>query len=563
MNALSPEDQASLVLLAPWSRRQELLLLSARSGELVPGLPVEEFFWTVKAVGPRDALPLLRLAAPAQLQFIFDLDWWHKDTLRPEKVAAWLILLLEAGEDAAAAWLRWIAARDLELLAALFRLFARVERRPDDMDFMEARDRLPPFTLDDLYFVAFHRQEWQPLLARYLDLLLQFDPPAYRAVMEELVSGLPTENLEAAYRWRAARLVDFGVPEHGEALDIYARLSPARVHRLTALEARAAASGTPAVPSFVPTLYLGPMEAVRRAVEGIAGTPAMERVLHEWVWAANKLLVVDDVDLDDPAALEEALRRVTAHVNLGLEILSEAWGQAPPEVLASATVEDVIRVALTRVREAVAGVRRLHQAGVFPEGLRLLEDDLAQAVSGLFRTPPLYYDAGAGTHRPFQDLAEVSAAARASDRAAAWFGLAEVLSPHWRRWPEVLPAAGVNLAGLRELTWPRGLLTALAVLELEGIAEVRPVPEERLAELRRAWFESAPAGPVRLRPGLAADLAGRFRVAAGGAVPEGIPLPEMVAEAMGRLASDWEGLAWETAPDGRFVTALLVGLEAD
>ncbi|MBE9594180.1 MAG: hypothetical protein IMF19_11980, partial [Proteobacteria bacterium] len=87
MNELSLAEQASVVLMTPWERRQEIILLSQDSMALVQGLPVEELFWTVKAIGPQDAVHILNLANAEQLQFVFDLDWWHKAELRPEKIA--------------------------------------------------------------------------------------------------------------------------------------------------------------------------------------------------------------------------------------------------------------------------------------------------------------------------------------------------------------------------------------------------------------------------------------------------------------------------------------------
>ena len=157
INDLPLAEQASLVLMAPWERRQEIIILSRESRALVQGLPVEELFWTVKAVGPQDAVHILNLANAEQLQFIFDLDWWHKAELLPEKIATWILLLFEAGEDAMASWLQWLKKKDETLLPAILRPFIQVYKRPDDMDIQEAKDMLPLFTLDNVYFVSFQK----------------------------------------------------------------------------------------------------------------------------------------------------------------------------------------------------------------------------------------------------------------------------------------------------------------------------------------------------------------------------------------------------------------------
>jgi hypothetical protein len=51
MNDLSLAEQASAVLMTPWERRQEIILLSQDSRTLVQGLPVQERRWHPGYIG--------------------------------------------------------------------------------------------------------------------------------------------------------------------------------------------------------------------------------------------------------------------------------------------------------------------------------------------------------------------------------------------------------------------------------------------------------------------------------------------------------------------------------
>lgn len=562
LNELTLDRQASLVLMTPWDRRYEVVLMSRHARVLVQGLPVEELFWTVKATGPGDALDLIRLASPEQLQFFFDLDWWHKDDLLPEKVAAWAVILIEAGDDVLRAWLRWIAGRDESIIPAVLRPFVRVCKRPDEMDIQEARDRLPSFTLDDVYYLDFMQDGLASLWGRFLTELFGVDAGLYRDVMETVLWESGPEVQEQAYRLRRSRLGDSGIPEYYESLDIYAPLPENRIRTTHGFQAEDEHGGGNDLSAFVPTLYMGDHPLLRAAVSELAGTADIERVLMEWVQAANKVLMVEAVDFDDVGALKGALLRVAGLLNLGLETAAVRSGTGPGEILRSAVVEDLVRLAVAQVRPLATRARTLVHRGLVPRDLFGLPDSWQGVLLGLLDDRSGRKGSGEGTRSFFESSVQLASARETLDRVEAWAGLMAHVKPHWSEWSRVLPWDRTNLGHPRELTWGRALLTALANATIIGEPVVRPVPETSLSRLRRAWFsgsrglEGCPVPPSTVEAcvealapssaaaGLAAGTVGR-----------------MVAECLGDIQQEWEGVNPEEAVDGRYVSALLVGLE--
>ena len=93
-NELPLEEKIGMVLSASWAQRQKLIVLAVNSEELVQALPEEEIYWTVKEIGPEDALPIISRLSFDQLQYIIDVDCWNKDLIDMAAVTRWLRMML-------------------------------------------------------------------------------------------------------------------------------------------------------------------------------------------------------------------------------------------------------------------------------------------------------------------------------------------------------------------------------------------------------------------------------------------------------------------------------------
>ena len=562
MNKLSLAEQASVVLMAPWERRQEIIILSRNARALVEGMPVEELFWTIKAIGPQDAVHILSLAVAEQLQFMFDLDWWHKAELRPEKIVAWILLLFEAGEETVASWLQWLMTKDETLLPAILRPFILVYKRPDDMDIQEARDELPPFTLDDVYFLSFKKGALQPIWSRFITKILEMSPGLYRDVLETMLLEDATENLEKAFRWRRSRIGDHGIPDYYDALDIYAPLEGDQIREVEAISLDKVGLDT-LLPAFVPSLYLGDYPVLRTAIEGLLGTRAMERIVHEWVGAANKLLMADEVDLDDPDALRNCLFRVSALLNLGLEAATRTKNRSPREILGSSVIEDIIRFANAMTRRLASKAHGLLSSDQISSDLAYLPDSWEAVLRGLLKRRPMLWDSDTNGYRSFSNMAELSMAEDLVSNIGEWACLmAHILSPY-SRWVQEIPWGSTNFGRPDEVTWPQILLTALAQETLTGKLKVYPVPEGKLSLLRRIWFldrltlTGEKKDPLSETVRLSGKALQSVNEQAG---LTDTRLSEIIRESLTPLYEEWKDLPEDVEIDGRFVSALIVGL---
>src|SRR5215207_902772 len=108
--------------------RQELLLSSRGSLDLVRSLSPEMLFYTLKEIGLIDAVGLLALASPEQVRDMMDLDCWQKDQLNDQRIISWLMLLDEAGSSKLA---EWVLHADIELLVLLVKRHFEVIRKAD------------------------------------------------------------------------------------------------------------------------------------------------------------------------------------------------------------------------------------------------------------------------------------------------------------------------------------------------------------------------------------------------------------------------------------------------
>ena len=93
--------------------RQDLILASRHSLDLVRLLSPEMLFYTIKEIGLADAVGLLALASPDQVRDMMDLDCWRKDHLDDRRTLMWLMLLDESGSGKLA---QWALRADVELL---------------------------------------------------------------------------------------------------------------------------------------------------------------------------------------------------------------------------------------------------------------------------------------------------------------------------------------------------------------------------------------------------------------------------------------------------------------
>ena len=335
-----------LVLSVPWEERAKLILYSPYPEGIVKNLPTQELFLTLKASSLDLAVELLSYAKGSQIQFMFDIDAWYKDRIKAERVASWIILLFHAGEDKVLEWLR---VADWDFLIAIFQKFIKVYKKPDDMELIEAMDFLPSYTLDDFYFIDFKTSALEFYFRRMIEIIRAEMPDTYFALMESVIWEIPAEVEERAYRWRNGRLGDEGIPEYFEALDVYSYIHPKSLKKI---DPKYLPLEEEIQPSINIMVYTGPEELfIFKVFETIKDLHQIERIKQELAWIANKVIIVDNVVIDDIKQIKQSLDKVWGSLNIGLEYTSMGNLSIAKKILEEHFLEDIFRISQTVLRD--------------------------------------------------------------------------------------------------------------------------------------------------------------------------------------------------------------------
>jgi hypothetical protein len=164
------------------AQREEKLLASKSLDRLVPLMPPEELFFTLKEMEESHVPLVLAHAEPQQVQFLLDLELWKKDRLRPDRLAHWMNFLAECGDEAMGRWLRRI---DLSTWTLLLGSVARIRAAEEDADPLQEAPGAPPFTLDGVYYVS-ARPGMEDLIRDALTAIRDESPDLYFRLVESL-----------------------------------------------------------------------------------------------------------------------------------------------------------------------------------------------------------------------------------------------------------------------------------------------------------------------------------------------------------------------------------------
>lgn len=220
LGKLEPAQLALELMRLPAKRRVELIVGRPDARSVIAALDANDFFYTVLDIGPDDSLPVLALAGLEQLNHLFDIEWWRKDTLQPAKALAWMDRLWRAGGPNL---LEWLSTADFELLVSLLKHWITVDTAPDDIDLLEAAENLPVKTLDDLYFWESRYPQYDDLINHMLTTIFEVNYGFFKELLNSVLNLSTPEVEETAYHFHRARLADHAVPDFYDAMEIYGR----------------------------------------------------------------------------------------------------------------------------------------------------------------------------------------------------------------------------------------------------------------------------------------------------------------------------------------------------
>lgn len=489
-NSLSIQDQLDIILRVHGQERVRYLFLSEHPEQLVHQIPELEVFLTIKEVGEKDCLELISLTTPEQFQYILDLDFWKKDQLEPEKILYWMELLIETGVERV---IQFIQSTDLEFITLILKKFLEVYTLSDEH--LEGMNRIPLFTLDQFYFIEFKGRRCREIFEPFLKILYRTDQDMYRRLMDALIYEIESELEETGYRFRKARLNDYGFPDFEEALEIYQFIHPDAL--LMEMEAfkdwNHEEKSIRVSPFLLAHLEEGPFFS--SILSKVEDPKEQNRLRLEITSLCNKALVAEAIDLSHIAGMERVVKKVYHTLNLGLQYLSRENERKAFEILQHLPVQKIFQCGVSLTLLLRKKAESLLKGPWFfndQKNLGFLDPPFFEKLECLLKRRPACYQEGG--YKDFSSLQEIKEAEIFLDFLKT---ITEFIMEKLKVTPQSLMEMDLNQGNLwqpHEITLSTVFLTSLANQILNGTFQFRPIEGTQVKELFSQIFEKKVQG---------------------------------------------------------------------
>jgi len=501
-NSLPIKSQVDRVLQVRGKERLNTLFLSEHPEKLVQQLPELEVFLTVKEVGDKDSLDLISLTTPEQFQYLLDLDFWKKDQLDPEKILNWMEILLESGEKKVT---QFIHSTNPEFIALLLKKFLHVTTM--EGEYLEEMDKIPPFTLDQFYFILFKGNRTREVFQPFLQILCQVDKEGYRRLMDSVIVEFESELEETGYRFRNGRLADYGFPDFEEALEIYRFVNPDAL----VLEERSLRgsdhkeSGRGSSIFYLSHRIEGPFFS--SVLSGTDDPQEQDRLGQEITALCNKAIVAEAIELSNISAIDRVVKKVYHYLNLGLQYLSKEEETKASVILRALPIQRLFQCGVSTtllLRRKGETILKGPWFSGDQENLTSLDPPHREKFEGILRKrPALYRDGIYEDFKNLQDLRETEDFLESIETTVSFLGEQLKIDP---RQLKELDLKGCHPGGWREITISTFFLTALANQTLKGTFHFEAIEKARLKDLFSHTFERDEQGKgsakMEIRTGL-------------------------------------------------------------
>jgi hypothetical protein len=558
-NRLAREQQIQLVLAAHWQQRRDIIMLAEDARGLVQALPPQEIHMTVLQNGVEDSLQLIALTSHEQLQFLFDMQCWKKDSLNPADIARWYALLAKCNEQKV---LDWFEKADDEFLVASLKKVLKVVKIQQDTDISEEYQLMPAATLDGIYFFIFLEKDAYGYIMPLMNALYQNDRDRFYSLAEGILWDSPPEVEEGAYAWKTRRLAEYGFPEFEEAVSIYQIMPDSELERLTAsiqhdtfAQERAGA--------VLPRYILSGVDMPRffmDALGRIEDADTSERIQRAVIALANKIIVADALDVQSFDDTQRAFLKAAGSVSLALESLSTgniATAQIYLEQVHPATLFRAGISIIMKVRKEYLGTawhisdRQLLESFLGPplsETLHGLSMQRPMIYGGLLNPKQLQY-------RAFMSLQDVQAAREALLLCSA---VDNLLFVRWNIDPDWMMSgfiAATTLAEPGQLRAEAVFLTVFARYMLSGATRLVALSGAEMRLFIDAVFEQGAEGRYCLRKPLRNDMFAWLATFYDNSIPPA--LASFIRSVLDSFEETFSFLAGQKTIEQRYVDKLL------
>jgi hypothetical protein len=208
---------------------------------------------------------------------------------------------------------------------------------------------------------------------------------------------------------------------------------------------------------------------------------------------ANKVVVADQLSPDNPEALQRAVGKVAAYVNLGLQMRAHGNLKAAVKVLREIFLEHLFRLGQAQVAKLRTRMRQVVQRGwlsKWPAGLKCLEPDWMDAAQLLLaKTPQLLRPASTSNSALssskedfFRNREDLFRGKHFIDVIHSLGPLFDALDVDAERVGRGLWQEG-QIRSINDITLGALIWTAAARFQLTGNWEALPIPAKKWPEL--------------------------------------------------------------------------------
>lgn len=430
----------------PATERIDAILSHPQAQALVAALDAQFVYGLIQEAGRNDALDLIALATPDQIQSIIDYDTWTRDEIELVDFTEWMSLLLQRDDDEFAQLFNTL---DHDLFVLWFREAVAVYEWEADIELLDLIED-PVYTSPCGQFAMVIPQEnaFGPEIRLFIERLYQMDVEQALTLMSDARWALSLELQETLFQRRNTRLSDAGYVPYDEAMAVFARLDPIQwtqrqrealhaaphpkralpVGELTPLEPQALAvqdALSQADRPFFATVLtmLTPAFGPKLASEILSSTMTQMRAL------AQRVLVADGGKPGDPEAINIASQRTIDTLSLALEFLSEGDAGMGATAIATLPLRDLHRLGhsvTTQLQTQLRAMARRGNLSLTDQPFSLLEDADAALCMGLLQSRPVM---NADTQRRFRSVRDIQHVAQRLGQIAfaelfffAWLG---------------------------------------------------------------------------------------------------------------------------------------------
>jgi hypothetical protein len=394
-------------------------------------------------------------------------------------------ILVESGEKKTS---QFIQATDIEFIALLLKKFLHVTTM--DGEPLEGMDRIPPFTLDQYYFIHFKGKRTREVFEPFLQVLYRVDKTNCRRLMDSLIVEFESELEETGYRLRNGRLADYGFPDFEEALEIYRFVNPDSFAGGEGFSQAVPPEETGKEDSIFYLTFQNEGPFFSFILSKIDDAHDQDRLRQEIAALCNKAIVAEAIDLSNIVAMERVIRKVYHCLNLGLQYLSKEDEGKSVGILRSVPVQKLFQygvsttLLLRRKAEAILQGRWFSND---QENLVFLDPPHFETFEGILRRRPVLYRNG--TYEDFHDLQGLRDADGFLEFTKMVITFLEKELNLSSRHLKEMDLNGCTPNDWREITFSTIFLTSTANQILEGTFQFKAIGQARLKDFLNRIFE--------------------------------------------------------------------------